>query len=163
MEVQQLPTLEIGDMAQTKDHKLAHDRMDSMVTVRLSEQPSEETAGQLREEGIKHSEIEQETEREKTQIDEVKQEVEQQSYYLETETSTTASSQQNNLDNTDEDMKLKKHASHSQPTRRNSDDSVDNDGGQVNWEELEKTEGQQPRDQDSDDVSILTSSVRHNN
>ena len=41
-------------------------------------------------------------------------------------------------------------------SRRESDSSEASEGG-VNWEELEKTEEQEPRDQDSDDVSYFTS------
>lgn len=37
--------------------------------------------------------------------------------------------------------------------RRGSESSVSSGEGQVNWEELEKTEEMEPRDQDSEDVS----------
>ncbi|KAI9741426.1 MAG: hypothetical protein M1818_004232 [Claussenomyces sp. TS43310] len=40
-------------------------------------------------------------------------------------------------------------------TRRSSKSSVDSEGGQVNWEELEKTEELEPRDQDSEDSTAL--------
>lgn len=44
-------------------------------------------------------------------------------------------------------------ASEAAGSRRGSDSSEESEGG-VNWEELEKTEEQEPRDQDSDDVSF---------
>jgi hypothetical protein len=37
--------------------------------------------------------------------------------------------------------------------RRGSDSTEDSGDGEVNWAELEKTEEQEPRDQDSEDVS----------
>jgi hypothetical protein len=39
--------------------------------------------------------------------------------------------------------------------RRGSESSVSSGEGQVNWEELEKTEEMEPRDQDSEDVSLV--------
>jgi hypothetical protein len=41
-------------------------------------------------------------------------------------------------------------------SRRGSDSSEASvEGGGVNWEELEKTEEKEPRDESSDDVSVL--------
>lgn len=52
------------------------------------------------------------------------------------------------------DIQLPKRTTRTTDERRGSDSSG-SDGEQVNWEELEKTEEQQPRDQDSEDVSSL--------
>lgn len=40
--------------------------------------------------------------------------------------------------------------------RRGSDSTEESSDGEVNWAELEKTEEQEPRDQDSEDVSMET-------
>jgi hypothetical protein len=48
-------------------------------------------------------------------------------------------------------------------SRRDSDSSEGSmEGGGVNWEELEKTEEQEPRSENSDDVSICHNSIQSN-
>lgn len=43
----------------------------------------------------------------------------------------------------------------------NSSESDDDEGEQVNWEELARTEEKEPRDQGSDDVSLIILSIRY--
>lgn len=47
------------------------------------------------------------------------------------------------------------YVAHIEEERRGSGSTIDSEGEEVDWEELEKTEEQEPRNQDSEDVSCL--------
>lgn len=124
---------------------------DSMVTVRLSEPPPALTVdtrpniiqrvrkGTVGEEGIqdvvRHGETTEEESPRITMVDPNGEEL--------SPTGSESASERN------------------PESRRGSDSSEASvEGGGVNWEELEKTEEKEPRDESSDDVSILPPSLR---
>ena len=144
IEIEEIPREE--EIEQTAPQSLTHD---SMVTVRLSEPPPALTVvtGSLRKEHTHTSGEQSSSKREETpdtaagdgRIEEESPRITMMDPNGEVLSPTGSES------TSERDVE----------SRRGSDSSEGSEGGGINWEELEKTEEQEPRDESSDDVSML--------
>lgn len=149
---------EIHEEPKEQTSKVPHD---SMVTVRLSEPPEGVKEHRPEEFKVQEEEIREEGAEEEMATDMLHNRSSQVSRPLSVRTSNLSAvtaEEISPLSPDVEDIQLRKRTPQSMPARRGSDSS-DGEDGQVNWAELEKTEEQQPRDQDSEDVSSYTLSI----
>jgi len=143
-------TYEESAMADSKAVENAHLTHDSMVTVRLSETPSLKVVTQ----SMAMSEKQQDGSGEDIPLhtpDSTIDSKEDLETTLPSGHSMPIAGKIQNMDSPQEtgDEQLRVDADE----RRGSDSTEDSGDGEVNWAELEKTEEQEPRDQDSEDVS----------
>lgn len=130
----------------TPSQPLLHD---SMVTVRLSEPPSLTVDTQA---GLVMAEPEQDLAI-TTPIPEV-DDIAELDQTPPSRTSRPADVSEDEVDTPSRMSEISSPADSDE--RRESDSSTESSNNGVNWEELQKTEDEQPRDQDSEDVSNST-------
>lgn len=137
-------------MADSKAAENAHLPHDSMVTVRLSEPPSLTVDTQ----SMARSEQQLDASAEDILLDTPDSNIDSKEDIETTLTSGPSMSLAAEGDNMDS---LREMSDERLPIDadewRGSDSTEDSGDGEVNWAELEKTEEQEPRDQDSEDVS----------
>jgi hypothetical protein len=143
-------TYEGSRMESSKPAENAHLPRDSMVTVRLSEPPSLTVVTQ----SLVMDEVQQNSSAEDTLLDTPDLKVD----CKEDLKPTLSSRYSMSIAAGDENMDTMRDESDEQlpidaGERRGSDSTEDSSDEDVNWAELEKTEEQEPRDQDSEDVS----------
>jgi hypothetical protein len=143
-------THEDSAMADSKAVENAHLPHDSMVTVRLSEPPSLTVVTQ----SMAMSEQQQDGSGEDIPLHMPDSNIDSE----EDLEITLPSGHSMSIAGEGQNVGLLRESSHEQlqvdaDERRGSDSTEDSGDGEVNWAELEKTEEQEPRDQDSEDVS----------
>lgn len=159
METQDDPHLEAHDVRQDEPSILPHD---SMVTVRLSEPPAVAVEalplGTHSQQAAVEQEIirEHKAEEETIVVEEKSERMSDVAPGLHVRTSNLSAASLMSPEARDSgsySMQLSEEPNEESSEDRRGSETSETTDEQVNWEELEKTEELQPRDQDSEDVS----------